>query len=444
MAEEEDSSELRQTGQSGGNDKAGAQTEAGTQTQNVTQTQADTGGRAGKAGGRRKAKQSIFYIYGEQKFQIILGLIGAAIGIAVGLVDVVFGKVLLFTSNTRLAHPFWFIPFLALAGLGIIYLNRLLGGNNHKGMNNVFDVGLEQSAELPWTIIPFVIVATWMTNLCGGSSGREGVAVQVGAIIAYKLGRYVHSVGEKKIFIITGMAAGFGGLLGTPIAATCFALEVIVAGEMKYQALFPALIAAISAMEVTQAFGMTKFTFPLNTPMYFTIPFILQLLLLGVIFGLVGAIFAWLIRQAKHFFKVRIPSPIVRIMGGGAVLSVLFLLLHTGRYSGMGLDLIDYSLKGGVIYSYDWILKLLLTVLTLSLGFQGGELVPLFSIGASLGAVLGNLLGLPVPLVAALGVCGGLRQRDQYAVRAGAARRRDLRLFVHAGVFHRLRGSLYL
>jgi H+/Cl- antiporter ClcA len=199
------------------------------------------------------------------------------------------------------------------------------------------------------------------------------------------------------------MAAGFGGLLGTPIAATCFALEVIVAGEMKYQALFPALIAAISAMEVTQAFGMTKFTFPLNTPMYFTIPFILQLLLLGVIFGLVGAIFAWLIRQAKHFFKVRIPSPIVRIMGGGAVLSVLFLLLHTGRYSGMGLDLIDYSLKGGVIYSYDWILKLLLTVLTLSLGFQGGELVPLFSIGASLGAVLGNLLGLPVPLVAALG-----------------------------------------
>ena len=136
----------------------------------------------------------LWHILATDKYLVLLGIEGAGIGILVGLVDVLFGRILNIVSALRIAHPFWFIPFLPLAGVGIIYLNRLLGGNNHKGMTGVFDIGLEKEAELPLTIIPFVIIATWMTNLCGGSSGREGVAVQIGAILAYHIGQKIKGV----------------------------------------------------------------------------------------------------------------------------------------------------------------------------------------------------------------------------------------------------------
>ena len=345
----------------------------------------------------------LWHIFATDKYLVLLGIEGAGIGILVGLVDVLFGRVLNIVSALRIAHPFWFIPFLPLAGVGIIYLNRFLGGNNHKGMTGVFDIGLEKEAELPLTIIPFVIVATWMTNLCGGSSGREGVAVQIGAILAYHIGQKIKGVENKRIFLVAGIAAGFGGLLGTPIAATCFALEVIVAGQMKYQALFPALIGSISAMEISHLFGLSKFSYTLKYPMTFSIRFIGQLILLGVIFGLVGGGFAWCMKQARKRTAQLIPNPLYRIVIGGMALSVVFMLLHAGRYSGMGLDLISDALGEKTIYPYDWILKFVLTILTLAVGFQGGELVPLFSIGASLGALLAVWMGLPVDLVAALG-----------------------------------------
>jgi len=124
---------------------------------------------------------------------------------------------------------------------------------------------------------------------------------------------------------------------------------------------------------------------------------------LGIIFGVVGGIFALLLNLCKNKLTILFENPMKRIFMGGCILSLLFLLLHSGRYCGLGTNLIQFSLMGEQIYQYDWLLKLLLTVLTLSVGFQGGEVTPLFSIGASLGMVLGSLLGLPVTLVAALG-----------------------------------------
>ena len=128
-----------------------------------------------------------------------------------------------------------------------------------------------------------------------------------------------------------------------------------------------------------------------------------KLVLLGLTFGLVGNLFAYLLAMAKKKVASILPNPYYRVLLGSVVLTCLLLLLWKGRYTGLGTNLIVLSVGGGTIYSFDWLLKLLLTVFTLSLGFQGGEVTPLFAIGASLGAVLAPVLGLPIPLVAGLG-----------------------------------------
>ena len=93
----------------------------------------------------------------------------------------------------------------------------------------------------------------------------------------------------------------------------------------------------------------------------------------------------------------------MRVFSIGVILSILFLALYRGRYCGFGTNLVEAVFRGEKVYVYDWALKFILTILTLSAGFQGGEVTPLFTIGATLGAVLGNLFGIPVELSAALG-----------------------------------------
>ena len=149
--------------------------------------------------------------------------------------------------------------------------------------------------------------------------------------------------------------------------------------------------------------GLEKFTFALQTEAALDLRMLCRLLVLGVIFGLAGGGFAWCLKHAKQHAAERFPNPLLRIAVMGICLSVLLLVLHMGRYCGLGTNLISGSLSGIDYYWYDWLLKFLLTVGTLAAGFQGGEVTPLFSIGAGLGAVLAGFLGLPVEFAAALG-----------------------------------------
>lgn len=202
------------------------------------------------------------------------------------------------------------------------------------------------------------------------------------------------------------MAVGFAGLFRTPIAATFFALEVLVAGELRYRALFPAVSASITASVISGLMGLGKFTFALKeampTDFGMSWDLLWKLLVLGLIFGVVGGLFAWALKLAKKFTG-KIKNPILRIALMGIGLAAVLMLLYQGRYSGLGTNLIQSSFHGETIYYWDWILKAILTILTLAAGFQGGEVTPLFSIGASLGVALSGIFGLPVVFVAALG-----------------------------------------
>lgn len=337
------------------------------------------------------------------KRNCLLVVMSLLIGVIVGGVDALFGRVLIALSEFRMEHFFYLIPFLAFAGMGFTYLFLKYGDDSAKGMNLIFLTGYEERESIPLRMIPFVMVGTWIAHLFGGSVGREGVAVQLGATVANWFQRTLKLKNLATHFIIIGMAAGFAGLFETPLAATFFAIEVLFVGRLRHDVIFPALIGAFTASTTSKLLGLEKFSFQLTAPIELDFLLFIKLILIGIIFGLVGELFASLLEKSKDVMKELIKNPIVRIGVGGLVLSILFILFFQGRYSGLGTNLISSTFDGETIYAYDWVLKLVLTVLTISVGFLGGEVTPLFAIGTTLGVVLAHIFGLPVEFVAALG-----------------------------------------
>lgn len=341
-------------------------------------------------------------ITGKKQEVAIISVLSIFIGLIVGAVDTLFGRVLIALTEFREAHFLYLIPFLAPVGMLFVYLFLNYGKNSSQGMGLVFRVGHNEEAMIPKRLTPFVILGTWLTHLFGGSAGREGVAVQVGATVSHWVGKIVKGVDASQ-FIVIGMAAGFAGLFQTPVAASFFAMEVLVIGKLRYDALLPTLIAAFVASNTSASLGLEKFSVALDIPVTFDVWFALKLVVLGMAFGLAGWAFSGSLKWAKNALATYIPNAVRRIGIVGVALSILLMLFFQGRYSGLGTNLISFSFNGGTIEMYDWALKLLFTVITVSAGFQGGEVTPLFAIGASLGVILAPVLGIPVVLAAALG-----------------------------------------
>ena len=335
---------------------------------------------------------------------LIMGVVAIPIGLIVGAIDAVFGRTLLAIGSFRDAHLALLLPFLALAGLIIVFCYKKWGKNTGRGMSLVFDVGHGREESISLRLVPLIMGGTWATHLFGGSAGREGVAVQIGATVSHWIGRKLPFKHPGNTFLLIGMAAGFAGLFRTPLAATVFALEVLVAGRLEYRALFPALIASLVASATAGALGLEKFEVALTATVSLDATGIARLAILGVVFGIVGGAFAWCLAHAKTLAGRLAPNPYIRIGVIGAALSILLFALWQGRYCGLGTNLISAAFaNGATIYSWDWIAKFILTIVTLAAGYQGGEVTPLFSIGASLGAAISELAGIDPLLCAALG-----------------------------------------
>ena len=331
------------------------------------------------------------------------GVLALIIGIIVGIIDTIFGKGLILVGEIGNNYFWYLVPFLPIAGLLITWLYRHFNELSLKGMTLVFETGQQKRDAIPLALIPLVMICTWITHLFGGSAGREGVAVQIGATLSHYFSRYFHFPKNGKVLLITGMAAGFGGLFQTPLAALFFAMEVMIVGEMDYEALFPALIGAFGASYTSHFLGLEKFSIEITQSMSINnFKSMLLVIIVGLLFGLAGRLFSLSLAKLKEIFKKKFENPYKRI-GFISILLVLGLMLFQGRYSGLGTNLIDLSFHQGTIQIYDWLLKLVFTIITLAIGFQGGEVTPLFSIGASLVVVLALIFHLPIELCAALG-----------------------------------------
>lgn len=338
-------------------------------------------------------KETIFYV-----------IAALFLGAVIGCIDALFGRVLIAITDFRGRYIQILIWFLPIAGLFICCMYHYFNETSLKGMTLVFEAAQGKREDIPLALVPLVMICTWITHLFGGSAGREGVAVQIGATLSHWFARRFKFSDNGKVLLIAGMAAGFGGLFQTPFAAVFFAIEVIVTGEMLYQAFLPSLVAAVTASTVSNTLGLEKFEVPFKQSFNLSeSKTMFYMVILGVAFGLTGRVFSVLLKKSREFMAEKFENPYKRIGFVSIPLSVILFVLWNGRYCGLGTNLISQTFTGGEIFIFDWIIKLLLTVITLSIGFQGGEVTPLFSIGASLGFCLGNLFGISSVLCGALG-----------------------------------------
>lgn len=330
-------------------------------------------------------------------------LLAVVVGIIVGAIDALFGRVLLFITDFRTEHYKILLPFLPIAGLLITYMYNKCSKESLKGMSLVLETTQEKREGIPKALIPLVMIGTWITHLFGGSAGREGVAVQIGATLSHNISKKLNLPNNGKVMAIVGMSAGFGGLFQTPLAALFFAIEVITVGVLEYEALLPAFVGAYVASTTSHLLGLEKFFVNINDTIPIDEKAVVKIIILGIAFGLAGKAFSYSLSKLKVFMGNKFKNPYVRIGVVSIPLAVLLFIVLGGRYCGLGTNIINNCFNDGTVYSYDFILKIAFTVITLSIGFQGVEVTPLFAIGASLGYVLGGVMGLNPVVTASLG-----------------------------------------
>lgn len=331
-------------------------------------------------------------------------VLGGVVGVLAGLSSAGFLETLDWATKTRLAHP-WLLFLLPLIGFAVGMAYRYGGGRSAQGNNLIIDEIHEPRAWIPRRMAPLVYAGTILTHLFGGSAGREGTAIQMSGGLTDWFCRITRiSPRDRRLLLIAAISGGFGAVFGVPIAGCIFGLEVQAVGRMRYDAIVPALTAPIVGDLVVRAVGVHHTAIPHIAVITLSAVVLAKVALGGLAFGLTSVAFSELTHGLKRVSAATVRWSPARPLIGGALIIALTYLVGTRDYNGLSIPLITASLAGGAgVVAFAFALKLLFTSVTLGTGFQGGEVTPLFVIGATLGASLGHLLNLPVPVMAALG-----------------------------------------
>lgn len=330
------------------------------------------------------------------------------VGLGVGSLSAFFLISLTYVTNARMTQP-WLLYLLPLGGAAISWLYWKFGGNAIRGNNLVIQEanGTKKEVEvIPKRLIPLTLFGTLVTHLFGGSAGREGTAVQIGGSLAEAVGRVFHMAkNERRIVLIAGMSAGFSSVFGTPIAGTLFAMEVLAIGFVRQEALFPSLWAALVGNWVTNLLEVSHTHYSMGIVPEATLGLIIKIVVAAILFGFTGRLFSWTTRITKVTMANWFNNPVMKSFIGGIIVILLVFLVGTREYLGLSLPLIDQAFLGES-GSFDFLGKLVFTAATLGTGFQGGEVTPLFTIGATLGSTLAHLFHISIPFLAGLGFIG--------------------------------------
>lgn len=330
-------------------------------------------------------------------------LLAAGMGLLCGGVGAAFSHAIAAVTALRARWP-WLVFLLPAAGLAIAGLYHLGRMDNDRGTNLILE-GARAESQPPLRLAALIFAGTVLTHLCGGSSGREGAALQIGGCMGSWLARRMRLTTENRVMLLLcGMSGLFSALFGTPVAAAVFSIEVASVGIFQNAALFPCLLSATAASQLAKLLGVRPAVYLLAEPAAAARGWlVLGTALLGLGCAAVSILFCSAMHKAHHAYARYLPNPFWRAAAGGALVILLTLLCGSGTYNGAGGEVIQAALAGEA-GGWMFLLKILFTAATLGAGFKGGEIVPSFFVGATFGCVVGGWLGLGPGFGAALGL----------------------------------------
>jgi H+/Cl- antiporter ClcA len=362
--------------------------------------------------------------------------LGALVGLMCGASSALFLWLLDVVTAYRIAHDA-IILALPLAGLGVGWFYQRHGASIKAGNNLVIDTIHDGGPEIPLRMAPMVLLGTVLTHLFGGSAGREGTAVQMGASLADALAHRLKVGGHlRRQMLAAGVAGGFGSVFGTPLAGTVFGLEFVVLGALEYDALVPALVAAVVGDLVTRGLGIVHTAYP-QLPNLDVTPLLLgKWALFAAAVALCATVFIELTHGLKKQLEKRVPQQPVRMLLGGALVVLMWKVAGTQDYLGLGVPTLVRAFSDVDLPAHAFAAKLVFTSVTLGCGFLGGEVTPLFFIGAALGNALAPVLDLPLGMAAGVGMAAlfGVAANAPLALSIMAAELLGGAVFPHAMV----------
>ncbi len=329
-------------------------------------------------------------------------LFGIVMGAICGVLGFAFHTAISFVTTQRILHPVLLagLPVGALLIAGLYHIMDY----DHDGGTNMVLLSIQADEDIPLRMAPLIFISTILSHLFGASVGREGAALQLGGSIGNAMGKlFRFSETNKKTMIMTGMSGVFAALFGTPIAAAVFPLEVVSVGIMHYAALVPCVVSSILARRIAELLGAPAPFYDLGVIPKLSLRSTLLVMLLAVCCGFLSMFFCICLHQGEHLFSQKLPNKYGKALLLGT--AILLLTIHTGdqTYNGAGTDYIIACVEGRE-RPLGYLVKILFTVLSLSAGYKGGEIVPSFFIGASFGCLFGNLAGFSPALCAGIGM----------------------------------------
>ena len=330
-------------------------------------------------------------------------IIGTVIGLIVGAVSTAFSFCLSHVTDLRDKYPL-IVLGLPVGGLIIIGLYKLVIKDMEYGTNGVF-TAIREKPEVPAKIAPLIFISTTITHLFGGSAGREGAALQLGASLGCVFGR-IFKMNEEdvKILLMSGMSAAFAALFGTPMAAAVFAVEASSIGSLYIASLLPCVVSSIVAGNFSASMGISPESFTIQYIPHFGVVNGIKIVVLAVLVGIISIIFCSSLKYTKKYMAKWIKNPFLRVMAASGVFLIITFLIGNGDYYGAGIHVIEKAVMEERADIYAFALKIILTSIIMGAGFKGGEIVPAFFVGATFGCIMGYVLKLSPGLCAAMGM----------------------------------------
>ena len=327
--------------------------------------------------------------------------LAVVVGLLSGLLSAAFLESLDWATETRTAND-WLVYTLPFAGLVVGLSYHHLGRGLERGTNLVIDQINSQSEWIPLRLTPLIFGASLVSHVAGGSTGREGAALQFAAGVTDPISRRLRlNNHDRSVMLVTAVAGGFGSVFGVPVAGAIFAMEIQKVGRMRYEALVPAFVASFLGDAVVRGLGVHHTRYPVFPAVDMTWSLAAGFVGFGLVAGLVAMLFVHATRTVKSTAARFISWAPARPMVGGIMIAALVLMFGWRDYQGLSIPLAVEAMNGSA--AGQWGTKIALTSLTIGSGFVGGEFIPLFVTGALCGASFAHITGSNVAVFAIVG-----------------------------------------